>query len=188
MTHGPTDSAQSLSKNGVVSREEIESSIEAIQADLRAYIISLAGHGNDCDDIVQETNLFLWERRDDFKPGTNFKAWALRVARFKAMGNRRDQVRRGEVVFSEDIAHEISLQAAEYFSTRTSQIHALRHCLRNLGSDEIRILKIKYLSKISLTKFATQTGKSINALHKTISRTRLKLKSCIEKHSSQHHG
>ena len=170
-----------------MSREEIESSIEAIQTDLRAYIISLAGHGNDCDDIVQETNLFLWERKDDFKPGTNFKAWALRVAHFKAMGNRRDQVRRGEVIFSEDIAHEISIQAAEHFSTRTSQISALRHCLSKLSADEIRIVKIKYLSKIPLTKFATQTGKSINSMHKSISRTRLKLKSCIEKHSAQQH-
>jgi len=49
------DTKQSLSENEVLSRKEIESSIEAIQEDLRAYIISLAGHGNDCDDIIQET-------------------------------------------------------------------------------------------------------------------------------------
>ena len=186
MTNSPTDPEQNPDGSEALSQNEIELSIEAIQSDLRGYIISLSGHGGDCDDIIQETNLFLWERSDDFKRGTSFKAWAFRIAYFKAMAYRRDQVRRGEVVFSEDIMQEISAQAAAHFGRRRSQIRALRHCLSKLGSHELSILKIKYLSKTSLTKFAKQTGKSINGMHKTISRTRLKLRSCIENYSSKH--
>mgnify|MGYP000113776971 CR=1 FL=1 len=28
------------------------------------------------DDVLQETNVVLWEKRATFEPGTNFRAWA----------------------------------------------------------------------------------------------------------------
>ena len=165
---------------GELSDSESEARIEEIQSDLRGYIISLSGHGHDCDDILQETNLFLWERRADFQAGSNFKAWAFKVAYFKSMASRRDRVRRGEVVFSEDISQRISAEAGLHFGTRPDKISALRRCLGKLTTDELRLIKVKYQQQKSLSSFALQTGKSIDAIHKSISRVRLALRSCVE--------
>lgn len=91
---------------------EIEGNIRAIQGDLRGYIISISGRSEDCDDTLQETNIFLWDRRTDFIPGTSFKAWAFKVAYFKVTASRRDRMRRGEIVFSEEMAQGLFVEAA----------------------------------------------------------------------------
>lgn len=163
-----------------LSDRDLESNIEAIQGDLRGYIISLSGHSDDCDDVLQETNIFLWERKDDFKAGSNFKAWAFKVAYFKSMASRRDSIRRGEVVFSEAIAQRISSEAEAHFEHRPDKLTALGSCLKKLKSEEYQLLQEKYINRNSLTDFAQQIGKSSDAVHKAASRLRLGLKSCIE--------
>ena len=42
-----------------------------------AYINALVLDWNDADDLFQETCLVLWQKFDEFRPGTNFLAWAL---------------------------------------------------------------------------------------------------------------
>lgn len=167
-----------------MSDQELESEIQAIQGDLRGYIISLSGHDAECDDILQETNIFLWERKSEFTAGSNFKAWAFKIAYFKSMANRRDNIRRGEVVFSEAIAQRISTEASSFFNTRPDTITALRRCLGKLSPDQLKIVNIKYQQEKSLSSFALQAGKSIDAIHKSISRIRRTLKLCIEKQLS----
>lgn len=169
-----------------LSDQDLESHIEAIQGDIRGYIISLSGHDNDCDDILQETNIFLWEQKDKFKSGSNFKAWAFKVAYFKSMASRRDSIRRGEVVFSEDITQRISAEADSYFSSQSDTVNAMRFCLGKLSTDHLKLINVKYQQKKSLSSFALQTGKSINAIHKAISRIRRSLRACIDKQLSDH--
>jgi RNA polymerase sigma-70 factor (ECF subfamily) len=45
----------------------------------------------DADDILQETNLVLWSKQDEFTPGTDFRVWAFRVARYQVMAYRKRQ-------------------------------------------------------------------------------------------------
>ena len=177
-------SAVNCSEASALSDSDLEAIIKSIQGDLRGYIISISGSDDDCDDILQETNIFLWERRTDFQPGSNFKAWAFKVAYFKTMASRRDRIRRGEVVFSEDIAQRISAEACVHFSDRPDKISALRVCLGKLSSDELKLIRVKYQHRKSLSSYALQMGKSIDAIHKSISRARLSLRSCIENHLS----
>ena len=48
-------------------------------------IRALVPSGADADDILQETSAVLWQKFDEFDPGTNFAAWSLRIARFQVM-------------------------------------------------------------------------------------------------------
>lgn len=82
--------------------------IESMRPALKSYVISLLPQSDSCDDIVQETCLFLWEKRNDFTPDSNFKAWAFKAAWFKALSHRRDLQRRNIVTFSEDILQRIA--------------------------------------------------------------------------------
>ncbi len=168
-----------------MSDDALESRIKAIQGDLRGYIVSLCGHGNDCDDILQETNIFLWERRSEATSESNIKAWAFKVAYFRVMATRRDRTRRGEVNFSEAIIQRISGEAGNHFTPPTDKLHALGQCLKKLKADDCQLLQVKYLKLQSLAEFASQTGKSAAAVHKTVSRLRHGLKTCIESQLSQ---
>ena len=59
------------------------------QAALRAFVGYLMSGTKDVADIVQEVNLLLWEKRKQFRPGTNFRAWSFTVARYLVLENRR---------------------------------------------------------------------------------------------------
>ena len=44
------------------------------------YVMSMVPDWNDAEEISQETNLILWREFGRFQQGTNFAAWASRVA------------------------------------------------------------------------------------------------------------
>ena len=66
------------------------------------YILSLVPNWADADEILQETNIRLWEEFDKFVLGTNFAAWALRVAHFQVLTWRK-RVSRSRLVFDQRV-------------------------------------------------------------------------------------
>ena len=55
------------------------------QRQLYLFILTLLPNPNDADDVLGDVNTLLWTKADDFEPGTNFTAWAYRVAHFEVL-------------------------------------------------------------------------------------------------------
>lgn len=166
--------------------KDIIALMEANQQSLLAYIISILGSSTDADDALQETNIFLWENQHDYQPGTNFKAWAFRIAYFKAMSCRRNRARTRTVEFSESMLQRIAIHATNHLDQqKASRLDALQRCLAKLSGHERELISHKYEQKRSLVSYANTVGKSANALHKSISRIRLALRNCVEQSLSQ---
>lgn len=159
--------------------------IAGLRRGLRAYVMSILPHSSACDDVVQETCLFLWESRAECREDTNLKAWAFKVAWFKALACRRDMQREKVVYFSEDVLHDIAEAAAEEAMDVDVRMLALRACLAKLPAAELKLLKLKYIEGGSLTEHALQAGWKPNRVQKTLSRLRLVLRGCIESKLSQ---
>ncbi len=67
----------------------------ALIPNLRAFAISLCGHHERADDLVQETLLKAWGHLDSFQEGTNLRAWLFTILRnsyFSEMRKRRREV------------------------------------------------------------------------------------------------
>ncbi len=154
--------------------------IAGLRPALRGYVLSILPHHGACDDVVQETCLFLWERREECGEETNLKAWAFRVAWFKAMAWRRDRQREKTVSFSEDSLHEIAGAAETLAEEAQDRLKALRSCLARLSPEEIRLLRLKYVEGGSLTDHARALRQKPTRVQKMISRLRLVLRHCIE--------
>src|SRR6478736_9580751 len=82
------------------------------QAAILGYIRSIAP-GAPVDDILQETNVILWERAASFEPGTHFKAFAFRIAHLKTLEFLRASKRKEWLVFDSDLLDAIARQQAE---------------------------------------------------------------------------
>jgi len=154
--------------------------IAALRVSLRAYVMSILPHHAACDDVVQETSVFLWERRSERDDSTNLKAWAFKVAWFKAMAWRRDKQREKTVSFSEDTLHEIAAAAENLADDAAERLLALRACLSRLAPAEVRLLQLRYIEGGSLTGHAREQQMKPSRVQKTISRLRLALRHCIE--------
>lgn len=176
---------ESKSKNKkIISEAEFSTELMAIMPALRGYVMSLIPEQSASEDVVQETHLFLWEKRENFEIGTSFKSWAYKVAYFKAIAARRDYAReQRRIIFSDEVILKIASQAEEVANQGSERMEQLKRCLIHLKPEERKLLQYKYLDRGSLTKLAEITGKSPNSIHKTISRLRLRLKSCIDKHT-----
>lgn len=149
------------------------------QVRIRGYLASILGGWAEVDDLLQETNLVLIRKQAEFKPGTNFIAWAFRVAYFKATTWRRDRGREGRVVFREHEFQEIAAAAEDYFTSAAPMVEALTRCIEKLPLADRELIHHKYLERQSLTDLASALGCRANTLHKTISRIRLALRKCI---------
>ena len=64
---------------------EFVSLLTASQRRLYAFICTLVIDRTDADEVLQETNLALWEQAERFEAGTDFVAWACRVAHYKVL-------------------------------------------------------------------------------------------------------
>ena len=64
------------------------------------FILSLLPNPADAEEVLQETNLVLWRKFEEFEPGTNFKAWAFQTAYYKIQSflsrQERDRARFGD--------------------------------------------------------------------------------------------
>lgn len=154
--------------------------IEEVRPALKGYVLSLLPDRDACDDVVQETCLFLWYRRGEFEPGSNFRAWAFKAAWFKVLSHRRDMQRRKLVSFSEDVLERIS-RASEQFSENVDhRLAALNQCVASLPAESQQLLQLRYLDRLSLTAHAKNLGVKPNQIQKSLSRIRIALRRCIE--------
>ncbi len=95
------------------------------------YIRSLVPNPADAEEILQQTSLVLWEKFGQFEPGTNFRAWACKIARFEVFNHRARQ-NRVKPLFGEAFVCEIADQSDRSANYLEAQTRALRHCLENL--------------------------------------------------------
>ncbi len=91
-----------------------------------SYVLSLVGDYHAADDVFQQTSLVLWQKFDDFQPGTNFGAWACRIAHYKVL-NYRKQQHRFKVGFSDAFIEVIAATKTEYDKGFEDRRDALYH-------------------------------------------------------------
>jgi len=149
------------------------------QAGLHAYIISLMPGVDGVDDVLQETNLVLWEKRRTFREGTNFQAWACQIARYKVMSHRRKLANLGYRLFDDELADQLADECVAEPGELDARLEALKKCLGRLREPERQLIEHRYFTKSTLEGFAEKRGQSIETLRVTLFRIRAALKKCI---------
>ena len=152
------------------------------QTALRGLIISLLPGCQDINDILQDTNVVLWEKMHTYEPSTNFRSWAFTIARNKVMQYWDKQKKQNRLVLSEKII--LAVAEAKKDSTPEHIEHklsALNQCLETLNQGERDLIDKRYSSKISLESYSTEIGRPVASLRVSLYRIRKKLRACIDK-------
>lgn len=69
--------------------DEFITLLTSSQAALSSCILTLLPDRAAARDVLQETNLTLWRKADDFEPGTNFLGWTARIGQYHVLNHRR---------------------------------------------------------------------------------------------------
>jgi len=144
---------------------------------LYAHVLNMA----DTEDLYQQVAMLLWEKFDEFVPGTDFGAWAIRVAEFTIKNFIRGK-RRSKLVFSEEVMQRIVERQTQITEEAVaSRTDALQKCLTRLPSMDRELLEQCYAGDYKIKDIAEQEGRSSGALYTALCRIRQALMTCIER-------
>jgi RNA polymerase sigma-70 factor (ECF subfamily) len=150
------------------------------QRSLYGYIYTMIRNSSDSDDILQETNLVLWNKRNEYKLGTNFTAWACRIAYYKVQNYLRSKGR-NRVCFSDKLLSKLSDLYINREEKHTIQTTMLIYCLEKLSSASQRLLKLCFDENHSIQEVAQQLGRPVGSIYNQLSQTRFILWKCIQR-------
>lgn len=142
------------------------------------YILSMVRNCPDADDIMQETMTLMWERFDEFEPGTNFGAWGIKIARFKILAYFRAKSR-SEEVFDESLLMEISDCYHRKMDEMKIRVSALQECLKKLDKRDRKLIEIRYEQGLKITELAERIERPVQGLYKALARIHTLLHRCV---------
>ena len=151
----------------------------ANQHRIGAFIFTLVPNQSDADELLQETHVRLWEERDRFEPGTDFRAWALRVAHFEVLTWRKRSQRR-PLIFDDELVMRLSESMIQEAIPANEQEAALHECLKELSGRSRELLRRVYAKGEMIKDIATDLGNTAESMYKTVQRLRHALRRCIE--------
>jgi RNA polymerase sigma-70 factor (ECF subfamily) len=124
------------------------------QQEIYAYILTLVPHVHDADDLFQDGMIVMWQKFDQFRPGTNFAAWGVQIMRFQILDYRRNLARDKRVLIDDSLFDALIDHMPTIQDETAARIEALRKCLTLLDDRNKRIIKMRYERNISMEKIA----------------------------------
>jgi RNA polymerase sigma-70 factor (ECF subfamily) len=150
------------------------------QGRLYVYILSLIGDPDRANDVLQETNIVLWKESRQFAAGTNFKAWAFRIAHFQSMAHRQRQLR-DKVVFSDEVVARLAIESKELDASYEQRAASLGRCLEKIQPRSREALRLRYAEGIAVKVMATKMNSTSNAVSQLLFRARQWLIECVKR-------
>jgi RNA polymerase sigma-70 factor (ECF subfamily) len=151
------------------------------QSALALYVRGLMPGDGAAEEVVQQANAKIWQKRGEFQTGTNFRAWALAIARFEVLNYRKRQARDARLSFSDELEQTIATEIAVMDDDLMERHTALRKCLEDLKPSSRDLLMSRYASQESLADVAARVGRTVGGIKVTLSRLRSALADCIER-------
>jgi RNA polymerase sigma-70 factor (ECF subfamily) len=143
-----------------------------------AYLLTLASNSADADELYQDVGMTLWENFDQFTPGTNFQAWAKKIALNKIRNFRRLR-QRETVLCSPQFFDTINERLSEQTTLLDAQHKALADCYRRLPAKHQDLLDRRYQPGATPASVAGQTGRSLKAIYQALRRIHDVLFDCV---------
>jgi RNA polymerase sigma-70 factor (ECF subfamily) len=150
------------------------------QNKIYAYIFSMVPNFADADDIMQEVTVALLHRFSDFQIGTNFLAWARKVAFYEILKFRKKQHRQ-PLAFTEETLQAIAAYVEKESSHTEQMLDVLGRCLSKLNIREQQLIVLRYEDGATTQSVSEKLGVSIYSIYRAIERVQGILLRCVHR-------
>jgi RNA polymerase sigma-70 factor (ECF subfamily) len=147
---------------------------------LQFYVAALLPAASDASDVLQETSLVLWRKFDTFELGTNFFAWACKIARLQVLKYRERQGRSARL-FDIGLLEKLAAEAGDESAYESVPLQALESCLGKLSEHDRSLIRRRYQPGTTVHQLAADSGRTANSLSKSLGRIRRTLLECIDR-------
>jgi RNA polymerase sigma-70 factor (ECF subfamily) len=149
------------------------------QSRLYAYVCALLGGSADAGDVLQETNLVLWSKADEFDPQRPFLPWAYRFAYLQVLAHRKRR-QRSRLVLDDLLLEQVAQEYHRHDADADGQLAALDGCVGKLAPEQRDLLTRRYTHNESVMSLADRLGQSPNVVSASLYRIRKALLRCLE--------
>lgn len=125
------------------------------QQEIYAYILTLVPNVHDADDLFQEGMVVMWEKFEQFEPGTNFAAWGVQIMRYEILDYRRNMARSKRVLVDDSLFELLMDHMPNIQDELPARIEALRKCQKLLDDRSKRMLKMRYERNVPVEEIAS---------------------------------
>ncbi|MGL6094566.1 MAG: sigma-70 family RNA polymerase sigma factor [Fimbriiglobus sp.] len=141
------------------------------------YVLTLVPNHDDAEEVLQNANLVLWREFGKFESGTNFAAWACRVALNQVLAWRKKR-QRDRLQFSDAFLEAVAAEVADA-SRLEERAAALAKCVEKLPTAQRDLLRLRYTEGGSIDAVARQVNRTVEATYRALSRIRHVLYDCV---------
>lgn len=168
--------------NGPVdASERFLSLLTAAQGPLYAYICTLLGGSNDAADVLQETNLVLWKKMDEFDSSLSFSAWANKFAFLQVLAYRKRRATdRHQFTCVMESMQSISAKAESESEQFARRLRMLDDCIESLSDYQRQLVQMRYARRLGVKAISLHLQKSENSVAAALYRARLALIECVD--------
>jgi len=159
-------------------QKELVSLTTRHQRRIFSYIYALVPNRHAAEDLLQETNLVICEKFSEFRPGTDFVAWACQIAYWR-IRNARQKFARSKVTFNQEVLDAVSATAATMVEEIDARHEALEFCLGRLHPRDREMMLTRYEPGCGVAEAARRSGRSMHAAYKALARIRKLLFDCV---------
>ncbi len=160
------------------SRKRLMMLMTRHQRQIFSYIYTMVPSRHDAEDLLQETSLIICEKFHEFRPGTDFVAWACQIAYWRVRYSRQ-KFARSKVIFDQNIIDAVAQTAGEMVRELDDRHEALSHCLQKLPLRDRDLVLTRYEPGNGVEEAARRSGRSLDAAYKALMRIRKLLFDCV---------
>ncbi len=152
---------------------------------LATYVYSLVSSAADDDDILQEVKVTLWKQFARFESGTNFRAWARKIATHQILNYRRSEKKRSVASpLDEEFIEAVAAEIDQRSDALESKADALAQCVKKLPEAHRKVVVWRYYEDCNVEEIATKSERTVEAVYRLLSRIRQTLSECVSRQVS----
>jgi RNA polymerase sigma-70 factor (ECF subfamily) len=164
--------------NETEQRKQLVALMTQHQRRIFSYIYTLVPDRYDAEDLLQETSVVVCEKFEEFRPGTDFVAWACQIAYWR-IRYARQKFARSKVVYQQELVDALAQTAAVMREELDERHEALGQCLQKLPQRDRELVLTRYEPGSGVPEAAKRSGRSLEAAYKALARLRKLLFDCV---------
>ncbi|WP_298867855.1 sigma-70 family RNA polymerase sigma factor [uncultured Gimesia sp.] len=145
------------------------------------YILSVVPHPLEAEEILQNTNLVIWKKAQQFEAGTNFFAWACQISHYEVLKFRKKRSR-DKLQFSDEFVTQVAEAVKENQDIFELRRNALTFCLGKLRKKDRELIQRRYQGSHQGKEVAEDLGRPANSVYQSLGRVRRTLFECINRY------
>jgi RNA polymerase sigma-70 factor len=163
-----------------LDREEFARLFSRNARRIYGFIMTLVFNHDDAEEVFQNTSVVMWNKFGEFRAGSNFFAWASRVAYYEVLTHMKQ--RRRARTFSDEAMEILAGEAVALADEASSRQEALENCLGRLNMADRELLEERYYVQRAPKQIAALQSRSVDSVYRALSRIHNMLLNCVQRY------